>query len=164
MLGSLLVKRSTILIPLIHNFAMQKGLTKLISLNSVRPFCWFHTYYLITTRFRINNAKISCVIILLSNRTLSTRKRPVYKAFQKFLCHCATPFDTFFVNPFDTLLSFQNRSQNRTATCTTHTPHPKMKISRLQNNLPERLFSLFFLLIFVLLSGTFAVNGRIRVP
>ena len=38
MLGSLLVKRSTILIPLIHNFAMQKGLTKLISLNSVRPF------------------------------------------------------------------------------------------------------------------------------
>ena len=110
----------------------------MISLNSVRPFCWFHTYYLITTRFRINNAKISCVIILLSNRTLSTRKRPVYKAFQKFLCHCAT------------------RSQNRTATCTTHTPHPKMKISRLQNNLPERLFSLFFLLIFVLLSGTFA--------
>ena len=37
-------------------------------------------------------------------------------------CHCATPFDTFFVNLFDTLLSFQNRSQNRTATCTTHTP------------------------------------------
>ena len=71
-------------------------------------------------------------------------------------CHCATPFDTFFVNPFDALLSSQNRSQNRTATCTTHTPHPKMKISRLQNNLPERLFSLFFLLIFVLLSGTFA--------
>lgn len=31
-----------------------------------------------------------------------------------------------------------------------------MKISRLQNHLPERLFSLFFLLIFVLLSGTFA--------
>ena len=71
-------------------------------------------------------------------------------------CHCATPFDTFFVNPFDTLLSSQNRSQNRTATCTTHTPHPKMKISRLQNHLPELLFSLFFLLIFVLLSGTFA--------
>lgn len=71
-------------------------------------------------------------------------------------CHCATPFDTFFVNPFDALLSSQNRSQNRTATCTTHTPHPKMKISRLQNNLPELLFSLFFLLIFVLLSGTFA--------
>ena len=71
-------------------------------------------------------------------------------------CHCATPFDTFFVNLFDTLLSFQNRSQNRTATCTTHTPQPKMKISRLQNNLPELLFSLFFLLIFVLLSGTFA--------
>ena len=73
-----------------------------------------------------------------------------------FQCHCATPFDTFFVNPFDTLLSSQNRSQNRTATCTTHTPHPKMKISRLQNHLPELLFSLFFLLIFVLLSGTFA--------
>ena len=71
-------------------------------------------------------------------------------------CHCATPFDTFFVNPFDTLLSSQNRSQNRTATCTTHTPHPTMKISRLQNHLPELLFSLFFLLIFVLLSGTFA--------
>ena len=46
-------------------------------------FCWFHTYYLITTRFRINNAKISCVIILLSNRTLSALKRPVYKEFQK---------------------------------------------------------------------------------
>ena len=102
------------------------------------------------------DAKISCVIILLSNRTLSTRKRPVYKAFQKFLCHCATPFDTFFVNPFDALLSSQNRSQNRTATCTTHTPHPTMKISRLQKHLPELLFSLFFLLIFVLLSGTFA--------
>ena len=41
-------------------------------------FCRFHTYYLTTTRFRINNAKISCVIILLSNRTLSARKRPVY--------------------------------------------------------------------------------------
>ena len=55
----------------------------MISLNSVRPFCWFHTYYLITTRFRINNAKISRVIILLSNRTLSALKRPVYKEFQK---------------------------------------------------------------------------------
>jgi transcriptional regulator with XRE-family HTH domain len=51
--------------------------------NSVRPFCWFHTYYLITTRFRINNAKISRVIILLSNRTLSALKCPVYKGFQK---------------------------------------------------------------------------------
>ena len=61
----------------------RKGLTKLISLNSVRPFCWFHTYYLITTRFRINNAKISRVIILLSNRTLSALKCPVYKGFQK---------------------------------------------------------------------------------
>ena len=61
----------------------KKGLTKLISLNSVRPFCWFHTYYLITTRFRINNAKISRVIILLSNRTLSALKCPVYKGFQK---------------------------------------------------------------------------------
>ena len=59
-------------------------------------------------------------------------------------CHCATPFDTFFVNLFDTLLSFQNRSQNRTATCTTHTPHPKMKISRLQNHLPELFFLIFF--------------------
>ena len=67
----------------------------MISLNSVRPFCWFHTYYLITTRFRINNAKISCVIILLSNRTLSTRKRPVYKAFQKFLCPFTHPLCTF---------------------------------------------------------------------
>ena len=55
----------------------------MISLNSVRPFCWFHTYYLITTRFRINNAKISRVIILLSNRTLSALKCPVYKGFQK---------------------------------------------------------------------------------
>ena len=55
----------------------------MISLNSVRPFCWFHTYYLITTRFRINNAKISCVIILLSNRTLFALKCPVYKGFQK---------------------------------------------------------------------------------
>ena len=55
----------------------------MISLNSVRPFCWFHTYYLITTRFRINNAKISRVIILLSNRTLSALKCPVYKRFQK---------------------------------------------------------------------------------
>lgn len=79
-----------------------------------------------------------------------------YKIIHVLLCHCATPFDTFFVNPFDTLLSSQNRSQNRTATCTTHTPHPKIKISRLQNHLPELLFSLFFLLIFVLLSGTFA--------
>ena len=70
----------------------KKGLTKLISLNSVRPFCWFHTYYLITTRFRINNAKISRVIILLSNRTLSARKRPVYKAFQKFLI-IQTPYN-----------------------------------------------------------------------
>ena len=85
MLGSLLVKRSTILIPLIHNFAMQKGLTKLISLNSVRPFCRFHTYYSITAGYLINNTKISSVIILLSNRTLFARKRPVYKAFQKFL-------------------------------------------------------------------------------
>ena len=58
----------------------EKGLTKLIS---VRPFCWFHTYYLINTRFRINNAKISRVIILLSNRTLSALKCPVYKGFQK---------------------------------------------------------------------------------
>ena len=41
---------------------------------------------------------------------------------RNILCHCATPFDTFFVNPFDTLLSSQNRSQNRTATCTTHAP------------------------------------------
>ena len=55
----------------------------MISLNSVRPFCWFYTYYLITTRFRINNAKISRVIILLSNRTLSALKCPVYKGFQK---------------------------------------------------------------------------------
>ena len=61
----------------------EKGLTKLISLNSVRPFVRFHTYYLITTRFRINNAKISRVIILLSNRTLSALKCPVYKGFQK---------------------------------------------------------------------------------
>ena len=61
----------------------KKGLTKLISLNSVRPFCRFHTYYLTTTRFRINNTKISCVIILLSNRILSALKRPVYKEFQK---------------------------------------------------------------------------------
>ena len=55
----------------------------MISLNSVRPFCWFHTYYLITTRFRINNAKISRVIILLSNRTFFALKCPVYKGFQK---------------------------------------------------------------------------------
>ena len=48
-----------------------------------KTFCWFHTYYLITTRFRINNAKISRVIILLSNRTLSALKCPVYKGFQK---------------------------------------------------------------------------------
>ena len=60
----------------------KKGLTKLISLNSVRPFCWFHTYYLITTKFRINNAKISRVIILLSNRTLMPLKRPVYAGSQ----------------------------------------------------------------------------------
>ena len=71
-------------------------------------------------------------------------------------CHCAPPFDTFFVNPFDILLSSQNRSPNQTATCTTHTPHPKMNFSRRQNHLPELLFSLFFLLFFVLLSGTFA--------
>ena len=32
----------------------KKGLTKLISLNSVRPFCWFHTYYLTTTGLLIN--------------------------------------------------------------------------------------------------------------
>ena len=62
----------------------EKGLTKLISLNSVRPFCWFYTYYLITTRFRINNAKISRVIILLSNRTLMSLKRPVYAGSQIF--------------------------------------------------------------------------------
>ena len=77
--GGIIIQKTT------NKNQRKKGLTKLISLNSVRPFCWFHTYYLITTRFRINNAKISCVIILLSNRTLSTRKRPVYKAFQKFL-------------------------------------------------------------------------------
>lgn len=45
----------------------------------------------------INNAKISCVIILLSNRTLSTRKRPVYKAFQKFLI-IQTPLRTSLYN------------------------------------------------------------------
>ena len=55
----------------------------MISLNSVRPFCWFHTYYLITTRFQINNIKIPRVIILLSNRTLFALKCPVYKGFQK---------------------------------------------------------------------------------
>ena len=55
----------------------------MISLNSVRPFCWFHTYYLITTRFQINNIKIPRVIILLSNRTSCARKCPVYKGFQK---------------------------------------------------------------------------------
>ena len=73
----------------------EKGLTKLISLNSVRPFCWFHTYYLITTRFRINNAKISRVIILLSNRTLSALKCPVYKGFQKIF-FTWTPLRTAF--------------------------------------------------------------------
>ena len=75
--------------------ADEKGLTKLISLNSVRPFCWFHTYYLITTRFRINNAKISRVIILLSNRTLSALKCPVYKRFQKIFI-TQTPLRTAF--------------------------------------------------------------------
>ena len=62
----------------------KKGLTKLISLNSVRPFCWFHTYYLTTTGLLINYTNISCVIILLSNRTSCARKRPVYKGFQIF--------------------------------------------------------------------------------
>ena len=105
-----------------------------------------------------------CFHIFPLHRYLSgagNHQKKSHKKWQKNLhlnnyCHCATPFDTFFVNPFDALLSSQNRSQNRTATCTTHTPHPKMKISRLQNHLPELLFSLFFLLIFVLLSGTFA--------
>ena len=73
----------------------EKGLTKLISLNSVRPFCWFHTYYSITTRYLINSSKISSVIILLSNRTLSARKHPIYKAFQKFLI-IQTPLRTAF--------------------------------------------------------------------
>ena len=98
--------------------------------------------------------------ILYSICTQTTQQEPgnPHKCWisELHFCHCATPFDTFFVNPFDTLLSSQNRSQNRPATCTTHTHHPKMKISRLQNHLPELLFSLFFLLIFVLLSGTFA--------
>ena len=76
----------------------KKGLTKLISLNSVRPFCWFHTYYLITTRFRINNAKISRVIILLSNRTLFALKCPVYKGFQKIFCPFAHPLCIFLAN------------------------------------------------------------------
>ena len=75
--GGIIIRKTT------NKKTNEKGLTKLISLNSVRPFCWFHTYYLITTRFRINNAKISRVIILLSNRTLSALKRPVYKEFQK---------------------------------------------------------------------------------
>ena len=57
----------------------------MISLNSVRPFCWFHTYYLITTRYLINNTKISGVIILLSNRTLMPLKRTVYAGSQFFL-------------------------------------------------------------------------------
>lgn len=68
----------------------------MISLNSVRPFCWFHTYYLITTRFRINNAKISRVIILLSNRTLSALKCPVYKGFQKIFCPLSLLIILFF--------------------------------------------------------------------
>ncbi len=50
-----------------------------------KTFLLVYTYYLITTRFRINNAKISRVIILLSNRTLSALKCPVYKGFQKIL-------------------------------------------------------------------------------
>lgn len=75
--GGIIIRKTT------NKKTNEKGLTKLISLNSVRPFCWFHTYYLITTRFRINNAKISRVIILLSNRTLSALKCPVYKGFQK---------------------------------------------------------------------------------
>ena len=75
--GGIIIRKTT------NKKPTKKDLTKLISLNSVRPFCWFHTYYLTTTRFRINNAKISCVIILLSNRTLSALKRPVYKEFQK---------------------------------------------------------------------------------
>lgn len=70
----------------------------MISLNSVRPFCWFHTYYLITTRFRINNAKISRVIILLSNRTLFALKCPVYKGFQKIFCPFAHPLCIFLAN------------------------------------------------------------------
>ena len=92
-----------------------------------------------------------CFHIFPLHRYLSgagNHQKKSHKKWQKNLhlnifCHCATPFDTFFVNPFDALLSSQNRSQNRTATCTTHTPHPKMKISRLQNHLPELLFSFF---------------------
>ena len=71
-------------------------------------------------------------------------------------CHCVTLFDTFFVNPFDILVSSQNRSQNRAATCATHTVCPKMKISRLQNHLPELFFLIFFLSFFLLLSDIFA--------
>ena len=73
----------------------KKGLTKLISLNSVRPFCWFHTYYLITTGYLINNTKISSVIILLSNRTLMSLKRPVYAGSQIFFI-IQTPLRTAF--------------------------------------------------------------------
>ena len=58
-------------------------------------FCRFHTYYSITTRYLINSSKISSVIILLSNRTLSARKHPIYKAFQKFLI-IQTPLRTAF--------------------------------------------------------------------
>ena len=87
----------------------------MISLNSVRPFCWFHTYYLITTRFRINNAKISRVIILLSNRTLSTRKRPVYKAFQKFLCSRAHHIILKGQNPVSSLSSHPTAKPSGTA-------------------------------------------------
>ena len=82
----------------------------MISLNSVRPFCWFHTYYLITTRFRINNGKISRVIILLSNRTLSALKCPVYKGFQKiFIIQTLLyAFKTFFqYNPSCLLCDFR---------------------------------------------------------
>ena len=76
----------------------------MISLNSIRPFCWFHTYYLITTRFRINNAKISRVIILLSNRTLSALKCPVYKGFQKIFCQRAISFILFWGKVFILLM------------------------------------------------------------
>ena len=76
-------------------------------------FCRFHTYYSITTGYLINNTKISSVIILLSNRTLSALKRPVYKEFQKILLfklNCCRWFPRAIIQYSVHMLHFINNS------------------------------------------------------
>ena len=62
----------------------KKGLTKLISLNSVRPFLLVkNNIYLITFSSRKNKCMVASVIILLSNRTLMPL---LFMRFLRFFC------------------------------------------------------------------------------